>query len=144
MAKVSSILLGDPRCACSILTSGPFRGKLRQEKHVLVPAVLKCGFAQAALLLEAEAAVERQGALVTHFDTDADPVHTPASEAGFQGGLHHVDPESLPPTIGIDQERKLDRAGFWPVDADDDESDGVSRERFRDERLRMSEGNLPR
>ena len=123
--------------------SGPFRGKLPKEEHVRVPAVPKRGLAQAALLLEAEAAVESQGALVTLFDTNADPVHSPASEAGFEDGLHHVHAESLTPVVGVDQKRELDGAGFWPVDAHDDQSNGVTRERFGDERLRPIERRLP-
>ena len=67
----------------------------------------KRGLAQAALLNETEAPVESQGALVALFDTDADPMHSPVSEAGFEDGLHHVDSESLPPVVGVDQKREL-------------------------------------
>jgi hypothetical protein len=87
-----------------------------------VPAIPKRRLAQPALLLEAEAAVQRQGALVACFDTNADPVDSPPGEASFEDGLHHVHSESLTPLVGVDQKRELDGAGFWPVDAHDDQS----------------------
>ena len=72
-----------------------------------MPAVAKRGLPQAPLLLEAEATVESQSAFITFFDVDADAVHAPTVEAGFEGGLHDVNPESLTPAIGIDQEREF-------------------------------------
>ena len=83
-------------------------------------AIAERGLAQAALFLEAEAAVESQGVLVARFDAHADPVYSPPAEADFEDGQHHVHSESLPPVAGVDQERELDGAGFWPLVVHDD------------------------
>jgi hypothetical protein len=124
--------------------SRPFAGQEREEEHVRVPAVAKRCLPQATLLLEAEAPIERQGALITLFNADADAVHAPTVEAGFQGGLHDVDPESLTPVIGVDQERELDRVSFRPVDADDNQADRIARERLGHERLWSAACDFPR
>jgi hypothetical protein len=108
-----------------------------------MPSIPKRGLAQAALFLEAEAAVESYGALVALFDTNADPVYSPSSEAGLEDSLHHVHAEPLTPVVGVDDKRELDGPGFWPVDAHDDQSNGVTRKRFGDERLRPIEHRLP-
>src|SRR5215204_6461518 len=128
---------------CTILTGGPFCGKLPKEEHIRMPSIPKRGLAQAALFLEAEAAVESYGALVALFDTNTDPVDSPSAEAGFEDRLHHVHAESLTPVVGVDEKRELDGPGFWPVDAHDDQSNWVTRKRFGDERLRPIERRLP-